>query len=141
MFSVFVFFCFGGGGFSFSFRGFEGQVRWPEGPPHLAVIIFWVLFYLFFVFLGVFVFRNKKVCFSSEKEIFLLIFRCLPLFLPSLSHFPFHSPSLSLSLSLVLFLLSSFLVFFVFLRVFSFSILARFFASVSCKEQHQNITV
>ena len=51
------------------FGGFKGQVRWPEGPPHLAlnppylfffcylvVVFFFVFCFLFFVFVFVFVF-------------------------------------------------------------------------------------
>ena len=54
-FLVFVFFaCFvfvwgGGACFFVFFGGFEGQVRWPKGPPHLALnppyffcVIFWL---------------------------------------------------------------------------------------------------
>ena len=55
---VFSFLClfFGGGGFVFFvsvfFGGFKGQVRWPKGPPHLALNppYFFVFFYLFFSF-------------------------------------------------------------------------------------------
>ena len=42
--------------FFFLFGGFKGQVRWPEGPPHLAlnppyflVFVFCLLFLFFFV--------------------------------------------------------------------------------------------
>ena len=49
---AFVCFCF----FLF-FGGFKGQVRWPKGPPHLALnppyfvcFIFFVILFLFFVF-------------------------------------------------------------------------------------------
>ena len=44
----FVWFVF----FSFfvSFGGFKGQVRWPEGPPHLALNPPYFIFVLFFVF-------------------------------------------------------------------------------------------
>ena len=58
-FFLFFFFVF--------FGGFKGQVRWPKGPPHLALnppyflvfvflfavfflFVFWFLFFLFFVF-------------------------------------------------------------------------------------------
>ena len=44
--------------FLFFLGGFKGQVRWPEGPPHLAlnppyflVFVVCLLFFLFFVFL------------------------------------------------------------------------------------------
>ena len=39
-FFVFVFFCFSFCFFCFFvvfFGGFKGQVRWPKGPPHLAL--------------------------------------------------------------------------------------------------------
>ena len=44
VFVVFCFFCF------VSFGGFKGQVRWPKGPPHLALNppYFLFLFFLFF---------------------------------------------------------------------------------------------
>ena len=42
----------------FFFGGFKGHVRWPEGPPHLALnppyfilFVFLFLFFLFFLFL------------------------------------------------------------------------------------------
>ena len=52
-FWLFCFFCF------VFFGGFKGHVRWPEGPPHLALnppyfICFVFLFLFFFVFLFVF---------------------------------------------------------------------------------------
>ena len=82
----------------------------------------------------------RESLFPMKKRVFLFIFQCLPLFLPSLSHFPIFTLSLSISLFLylVIFLLSSFLVFFLssFL-VFCFSFSACLFAFVSCKEQHQ----
>ena len=33
-------------GFVFLFGGFKGQVKWPEGPPHLALNPF-VIFVIF----------------------------------------------------------------------------------------------
>ena len=60
-FVFFSFFLF----FLFFFGGFKGQVRWPKGPPHLAlnppyflIFVFRLLFFLFFccLFLLVFVF-------------------------------------------------------------------------------------
>ena len=53
-FSYFVFFCFFCLVFFFgvSFGGLKGHVRWPEGPPHLALNPP----YLFFCFCFVFVF-------------------------------------------------------------------------------------
>ena len=46
-----MFFCF--------FGGFKGQVRWPKGPPHLALNPPYFLFYFYvfmFLFFVVFVF-------------------------------------------------------------------------------------
>ena len=45
----FVFFVF-----CFCLGGFKGQVRWPEGPPHLALNppYFFCVVFLFFVFFG-----------------------------------------------------------------------------------------
>ena len=40
----FVFLCF------VSFGGFKGQVRWPKGPPHLALNPSYFLFLFFLVF-------------------------------------------------------------------------------------------
>ena len=58
--SLFVFFgfvcfflCFLFSFFLSFFGGFKGQVRWPEGPPHLALnppYLFLFLFFLFIVF-------------------------------------------------------------------------------------------
>ena len=58
VFFVVVFFCFVFCG------GFKGQVRWPEGPPHLALsppyyiclLFFWFSFVLFSFLLFLFVF-------------------------------------------------------------------------------------
>ena len=123
-FCFFFFCCFLGGG------GFKGQVRWPEGPPHLALNPPY-LFFLFFLSL----FLIEKPCFPPKKGIFCFFFECLPLFLLSL----FWPPpfSLSLSLSLSFFFLPSFLSFFfaffwflVFVSFFSFYF---FFAFASWK--------
>ena len=44
--------------FVFFFGGFKGQVRWPEGPPHLALnppsffFVFLVVFFCFLFFFG-----------------------------------------------------------------------------------------
>ena len=43
-FSCFFFLCF----FCFFFGGFKGQVRWPEGPPHLALNPPYFFFLFFF---------------------------------------------------------------------------------------------
>ena len=34
------------------FGGFKGQVRWPEGPPHLALNPPYLFIFVFFVFFG-----------------------------------------------------------------------------------------
>ena len=46
------------------FGGFKGQVRWPKGPPHLALNPICFLFPLF-------AFNRKKNCFSPQKVIFV----------------------------------------------------------------------
>ena len=58
-FDLFLFFCC----FFVFWGGFKGQVRWPEGPPHLALnppfslfclflfVFFFCCFFFFFVFL------------------------------------------------------------------------------------------
>ena len=79
-FFVFVFFCFLFCFFCFLFLvffgGFKGQVRWPEGPPHLALnppysfIYFSFSFCLFF--LSLLLLENPVV--PPEKGIFLFIF-------------------------------------------------------------------
>ena len=100
-------------------------MRWPKGPPHLALnppyflgsffcfvflFFFWRVCFDVFLIVCVFVFRQSS--FPLKKMIFLLIFQCLHLFFLAFLTSPFHS--LCLSLYLVIFLLSSFLVFFVF---------------------------
>ena len=145
-FSVFgCFFCFLG--------GFKGEVRWPEGPPHLALNPPYC--FLFFFAFPFFAFNRENLFSHLEKGIFLFILECLALFLLSLFlASPFFSFSLSVSLSLSLsllffyFCLSFFFVVFLFLLSFllssgslfslflSFSV---FLAFVSWKDQHQNI--
>ena len=51
--------------FLFFFWGFKGQVRWPEGPPHLALFPPYLLFLLVF-FVGSFPFFafNRETLFS-----------------------------------------------------------------------------
>ena len=83
------FFCFLFLLFFVFFGGFKGQVRWPKGPPHLAlnpphfICFCFFLFFLCFLFL-VFAFAGKKTLFSPKKGIFCVFFLCLPLFLFSL---------------------------------------------------------
>ena len=61
-FAVFLFLFF----VLFFFGGFKGQLRWPKGPPHLALnppcLFFWFLFFVFFVsFLSLLII--EKLCF------------------------------------------------------------------------------
>ena len=82
VFVVFVFFFL----FLFVFLRFKGQVKWPKGPPHLALnppyflFVFFVFFFLGFSFLVL----NRKALLPPLKRAFLCIFLCLPLFLFSL---------------------------------------------------------
>ena len=112
-----AFFCF----FVFCFfGGFEGQVRWPKGPPHLALNPPYFLFVFFFVvcffaFLSLLVIE-KKLFLPLKKAILCVCFLCLPLFLfslfwasPVFTFSFFVSLSLSLSLPLSCYFLSSFL--------------------------------
>ena len=138
------FFCFCFLLFFVFFGGFKGQVRWPKGPPHLALnppyflFVFFGFWFFFFAFLSSF-FNRQKTCFSPRKGHFCLF--SMFLFLSPLTFFglpPFLFLFLCLSLSLVF--LSSFLSFFLlsfcflFLSLFQFSF---FFAFVSWKEQHE----
>ena len=47
------------------FGGFKGQVRWPEGPPHLALN---PPYLLFFVFLH---FYFLSLLFNTQKNLFI----------------------------------------------------------------------
>ena len=67
--SFFVLFCFVVF-FCVSFGGFKGHVRWPEGPPHLALnpphlffcfCFVFVFLFLFFLFLFLFLFFVWRV--------------------------------------------------------------------------------
>ena len=94
--------------FVFLFGGFKGQVRWPKGPPHLALTPPY-LFFMFFLFSFLsLLFNTKKTLFSPRKghfylfSVFLflspLAFFGLPLFLflflcLSLFFFSFFLPS------------------------------------------------
>ena len=70
LFFCFVFFCF-------FFGGFKGQVRWPKGPPHLALnppylfLLFFVCLFFWFCF---WLFNTKKTLFFPRKGHFLFIF-------------------------------------------------------------------
>ena len=113
-FSFWFFFVFWGVLFFLCFfAGFKGQVRCPEGPPHLALNppYFFCLVFFVFLFFPFFASKRHKPCFSPRKGHFWFIFECLPFFLLS----PFWPPLfqfLFLCLSLVLFFLFSFLSFF-----------------------------
>ena len=76
----FCLFCF--------FGGFKGQVRWPKGPPHLALNPPYFLFLLFFVFVFFFCFvflEGLRVRWGGPKILFLfflifVLFLCFPFF-------------------------------------------------------------
>ena len=148
VFFVLFLFCFFFGVFCCFFGGFKGQVRWPEGPPHLAqtlLICFFCLFsFGFLFFFGSFPFFvfNRKTLISPQKGHFLF-FLCVSLSF-SLAFFSPPPFSLSLSLSLCFSFLSSFLLVFLFCFLFVscfglFFPFSFFCAFVSWKEQHQNI--
>ena len=151
-FFVFLFFVF----FWFFFWGFKGQVRWPEGPPHLALnppyLLFVVCCFCFF-FLFVFFFGGFKGQVRWPKGpphlalnppyLFIFVF-VFVFFVPFLSLLLIENPvfplkraflfifCVSLSFSLNLFLASPFFnfSFSVYLFFFSFfpSFLSFFFA-------------
>ena len=113
-------------------------MRWPKGPPHLALnppylfIYFCFCFGVFFVpFLSLLLI--EKPCFPPKKEPFLLFFVFLFLSPSTFVYLPLFL-FLFLCLSLALVFLSSFLSFFsfcfLFLSLFHFSF---FFAFVSEK--------
>ena len=117
-------------------------MRWPKGPPHLALNPP----YLFFLgggggcFLSL-LFNTKKPCFSSRKGHFLFIFSvslsfCLSLFWP---------PPFSISLSLSLFCSCPFfflLVFlFCFLLVLVFASFFPFLSSLLLLHERNNIKI
>ena len=78
-FFCFLFWCFVVFCFLFFLEGLKGQVRWPKGPPHLA------LNPPYFLFLFPYLCVCKKTLFPPlQKRAFLCIFLCLPLFLFSL---------------------------------------------------------
>ena len=88
-------------------------MRWPKGPPHLALNPPYFLFVLFFCFclffsLLSFVFIDKKPVFPPKKGIFLFIFSVSLCFSLAFLGPPPFLPFLFLCLSLVLFFLPSF---------------------------------
>ena len=100
-------------------------MRWPKGPPHLALnppcflfvfaVLFLFVFFLFFSLLSFLFFYRQKTCFPPKKGHFLFIFSVSLSF--SLAFFgpPPFLPFLFICLSLVLLFLPSFLFF-----IFSF---------------------
>ena len=113
LFLYFLFFVFVFLFFFLFFGGFKGQVRWPKGPPHLALnppyFICFSFFVVFYPCLPFFVSVNRKTCFFPQKGHFGFLFECLPLFLFSLFWASSFFHFLFLCLSLVLFFLPSFL--------------------------------
>ena len=108
-------------------------MRWPEGPPHLALNPPYLSFPFFEVgglfFLSFLCSEYKKLVFALEKVIFCFFWSlplCFSLAFLGLPPFQFFFLCLSLSLSLVLFFFSSFLSFF--FAFFCFLLVPCFFA-------------
>ena len=103
-FWVSVFFCF-----VFCFGGFKGQVRWPKGPPHLALnppCLFLCCCFFCFPFLSLLC-TKKNLVFPLEKGIFglfLSVSLCSSLGCFGLPLFQFFFLCLSLLLLLFSFL-------------------------------------
>ena len=133
-------------------------MRWPKGPPHLALnppyflFVFVFLFFLFFFLcFPFFVFKRQKNCFPPKKGHFCLFFsvaRCFSLaffgpppffpfsFFVSLLFFSFFLPScfsFSLSGSCFFFLLCL-------LFLFQDVLLFLFFCLLSCVVLNHNIS-
>ena len=120
------------------FGGFKGQVKWPEWPPHLVLNPSYFGGLFCFVLFSYCAFCVKTTSlFCPGKKLFLLIFSVSLCFSLACLTSPFHSLSLSLSCSFFAFFLPCFIFF---TPCFCFSLLACFFAFVSCKEWHKNIT-
>ena len=106
--SLFCVFCF----VLFFVFSFWRVVRWPKGPPHLALhppylfLLFFLICFFCFVFWLV---TTKNLVFPLEKGHFLFIFSVSLSFSLSLFWPPSFCVSLSLSVSFLLFFLSSFL--------------------------------
>ena len=88
-FSLFFVFCFLFGFLLLVFfGGFKGQVRWPEGPPHLALNppYLFLLFLLFCCFVFCFLlfgfWNTKKNLVFPQKRAFFVYFQCFSFFLP-----------------------------------------------------------
>ena len=119
--------------FVFCFGGFKDQVRWPKGPPHLALNPPNLFIFCFFWFVAVpflsLLCNTKKPCFPPRKGHYLFIFECLPLFLLSFFWPPSFSIFLSLSLSSSCLFFLSFLSFF--FALFCFLVFVSFFRFLS----------
>ena len=84
-------------------------MRWPEGPPHLALyplyficfcfFVFYFLFFFLFFFFSLSLLLLEKTLFSPQKGHIYVFFLYLPLFLFSLVSLSPFSLSLSLLLS------------------------------------------
>ena len=127
------FFCFFSFCFVFCFGGFKGQVRWPKGPPHLALNPPYLLFFVFFgllLFLSFFCFViQKNLVLPLEKGIFCLFLSVSLCFSLAFLGLPLFSISLSLSLSSSCPCFLSFLSFF--FAFFCFLVLSLFFPFLS----------
>ena len=140
-FFLVCFFCFFVSCLVCFFGGFKGQVRWPKGPPHLALnhpYLFIYVFVFFVPFLSLLLI--KKPCFPPKKGIFLC-FLWFSFFLPQpflafhLFNFSFSVSlclSLSLSLSFFSFFLPSCLSFFTFFWFLLFLSFSFFFLLCFC---------
>ena len=118
-------------------------MRWPKGPPHLALNLPYFLVCLFAFFVLSFSLLEEKAL-SLKKAIFVLF--SVPSFVsPQLFvELPLFTLSFSVSLLCFSFFLPSFLFIFCFLLLPYFHLfvsLSCFFGSVLWKEQHQNIKV
>ena len=111
--------------FLFLFGGFKGQVRWPKGPPDLALNPPYLLFFLllFGAFLSLLL--TEKPCFSPLEGPFVLVFFCVSLCF-SLAYFfasPFFTFSFFVSLLWFSFFLASCVSFLFLVLAFSFLVL------------------
>ena len=125
--------------FVFLFGGFRGHVRWPFGPPHLALNPPYLFFCFFVGSFPFFAFHRNPV--FPQKRHFLFIFQCFPFFLPSLFGLPlFHF--LFLCLSLFLFFVPSFLsFFFALIFVSCFCLFFLFLSSLLLFHEKNNIKI
>ena len=147
-FFLFLFFVF--------FGGFKGEVRWPKGPPHLALnppYFLFVFLFLFFPCLPFCVSFHRKTLFPPPKKGILGFFLSVSLCF-SLAFFgppPLFTFSLFVSLSLSLLLFSFFLPFcfsflypvlavsFCFVCFLFQDVTCLFFSLLSCFVLNQNI--